>query len=403
MMEEIGLHNYEAWLLDYSEGHLNQQEIAALQTFVLLHPQLEIDLSVFELPSLEKHVETFPDASLLQKEFTANEEAVLSYIEDLLPLSDKLAFELRLQQDVELQKLLTAFTKTLLVGEATAMPGKDGLFKTENADVVWPMALLYVEQSLDADDVLAYTKKLQNDSSERAEVAAFAATKLQADVSIVHPNKKALLKSAKVITLFAAREFRVAAAILLLLVFVFLLRLSTGNNHNQIESIQVASQAPSNKQINVPAKNNTHSAIVPLLAQTQATVKAAPKSNVPAPTAVVVQPSVKIQTNTTQAQPELPQMAQRIVEPQSIETSVIQATETPSIENSAMYASVDDLEIGDDFSPLDAPDKKSALWHRAVDLARKVNRLGFTAINGNEVLRKHQYSLSFNSFSVEKK
>lgn len=403
MMEEIGLHNYEAWLLDYSEGILKQKEIAALQTFVLLHPELEIDLSAFELPTLEHETEAFPDCSLLQKEFTANEEAVLSYLEGLLPLSDKLAFELRLQQDTELQHLLSAFAKTRLVAEANTMPGKDGLFKTEEAAIVWPTALLFVEQSLAANEVVAYTKKLQNDSTERAEVAAFAATKLQADLSIVHPNKKALLKSAKVITLFGAREFRYAAAILLLLVFVFLLRLTTGYNQNQIESAQVATQTPSNTQLKVPAKNNFSLSNAPALAQAPSSVIAGPKKNIQAPTIVYNQPTVVIVTNTTQAQPEPPQMAQRTLAPPIIETPTVLAIETPSIENSSIYASVNDLEIADDFSPLDAPDKKSALWHKAVDLARKVNRLGFTAVNGNEEMRKRQYSLSFNSFSVEKK
>lgn len=402
-MEEIGLHNYEAWLLDYSEGTLSQQEIVALQTFLLLHPHLEVDLSTVELPSLEQESETFPNATLLQKEFTANEEAVLLYLEGLLPLSEKLSFELRLQQDAELQNLLSAFTKTRLIAETASMPGKDELYKTEEAAVAWPMALLYVENSLATDEALVYNKKLQNNTTERAEVAAFAATKLQADLTILHPNKKALLKSAKVISLFGAREFRYAAAILLLLVFIFLLRLLPNTAQSEIKSTQVANQESSISKSSAQTEKNTATSTEPVFAHTKAAVKVARTATLPETTAVAMQTSVTIPSSTAQVQSEIPQMAQRIVAPQVTETPSIQTTETPNAENTTLYASVNDLEIGDDFSPLDAPDKKSALWHKAVDLARKVNRLGFTAVNGNEVLRKHQYSLSFNSFSVEKK
>lgn len=402
-MEEIGLHNYEAWLLDYSEGNLNQQEIATLQTFLLLHPHLDIELGSLELPGLEEELEIFPDASLLEKEFTANEEQVLLYIEGLLPLSEKLAFELRLQQEPALQELLTAYSKTVLFADTAAMPNKDNLFKTEEAPIAWPQSLLYLENNLSTAEITAYTHKLKADAQERAELAAFAATKLQADLTIVHPNKKSLLKTAKVITLFGAREFRYAAAILLLLVFIFLLRLLPNNVQPEIKSSQVANQVPV-KETTVPeSATNKNAVIESVLAQTKAAVKVASVAVVPEATAVSIQATVTVPSFSPQIQAEAPQMAQRTSAPQSSAPATIQASEQLTTENTMTYASVTDLEIADDFSPLEAPDKKSALWHKAVDLARKVNRLGFTAVNGNEQLLKRQYSLSFNSFSVEKK
>ena len=56
-MTGINLHNYEAYLLDFSEGNLALDTIQELKEFVQLHPELEINLSDLSFPELTKTFE----------------------------------------------------------------------------------------------------------------------------------------------------------------------------------------------------------------------------------------------------------------------------------------------------------------------------------------------------------
>ena len=45
-MQTITIDNYEAYLLDFSEGNLSDDLQVELELFLIQHPELEIDLSV---------------------------------------------------------------------------------------------------------------------------------------------------------------------------------------------------------------------------------------------------------------------------------------------------------------------------------------------------------------------
>ena len=52
-MKTITIHNYEAYLLDYSEGNLTSGLCMELEAFVILHTELEINLKELELITIE--------------------------------------------------------------------------------------------------------------------------------------------------------------------------------------------------------------------------------------------------------------------------------------------------------------------------------------------------------------
>ena len=43
-MHKINIHNYEAYLLDFSEGNLTGEFQVELELFLIQHPELEINL-----------------------------------------------------------------------------------------------------------------------------------------------------------------------------------------------------------------------------------------------------------------------------------------------------------------------------------------------------------------------
>lgn len=404
-MEKIGLHNYEAWLLDYSEGLLTEEQVAALTTFLLLHPEIEIDLENLSLPRLDSEDIVFPNHALLQKELSSTEEIVLSYLENTLSEAEKTVFELRLKHEHELRDLLLAYSKTVLQADTINLPDKAALYKTEEFVGEWPEALLYVENSLSANAAKAFEAKLLSDTELRKETDLYKASKLVADVNEVYPNKEELLREPKVITLFSFTRLRIAAAIALFISIAGIVRFVQLSNSSELTLPNASSLASAAKS--------------PLKAGKIKSLEASPIATVKETKPTTLKTIVGNESTTTTAMPEqsqlppdqilpveqAPQLAERISAP--VEASISATAEnsvSAGTDNGTYFASVNELEIGDDFSALDEPSKKGAMWRKAVEIAHKVNRMGFTAVNGTEETRGGQrFILSFNSITVEKK
>ena len=58
-MHKIDIHNYEAYLLDYSEGNLTGELQVELELFLIQHPELEINLDELSLVTLENESASF--------------------------------------------------------------------------------------------------------------------------------------------------------------------------------------------------------------------------------------------------------------------------------------------------------------------------------------------------------
>lgn len=83
-MMDINISNYEAFLLDYSEGHLNRAEIDALRSFLLLHPHLHEELDNLEIIQLHAvDNEVTEDWSSLKKKEVEGFETDVSARENL--------------------------------------------------------------------------------------------------------------------------------------------------------------------------------------------------------------------------------------------------------------------------------------------------------------------------------
>lgn len=114
-MHKIDIHNYEAYLLDYSEGNLTGDLQVELELFLIQHPELEINLDELSLLSLEDEVTTFSNKNALKKTDSdlVSETQFIAYIEKQLPEDERLALEKSCATNPTLSKELALFASTL--------------------------------------------------------------------------------------------------------------------------------------------------------------------------------------------------------------------------------------------------------------------------------------------------
>jgi len=421
-MGKINLHNYEAFLIDYLDGNLNEDAIAELKVFVLANPQLEIDLEDMDLPSFEKEEPTIHFKNDLKKtEVFVEDEDIINYLENNLSDAERKAFEIKLLKDKELALKLQAYSKTILSAEALSFANKPSLYKTEEELVLNNVVLAYVEDELSRKDKAQFEKQLKTNAALQKELVAFQRTKLVADNLIVFEDKEALKKEAKVIALFSFKTVAaIAAAILLIFTLAFVFNYFNSKPNATIKELAKTEKDKSkegikNKSIDTLVPDNKFDNTVPensnfIAKNTNVNVKNNSNKN---------DKEVELNealTNTTSIKEEKNNIEHHInIDPNDSKTiastnkTVIDTTSNTMLasntaqpkffkQNYLIATEADDEEL---VASAETPAKKG-FWQRAVKLAKQVNKLGVKAIDGEETSEKN-YSLSFNSFSVEKK
>ena len=94
-MNTITKDNYEAYLLDFSEGNLTSELQMELELFLIQHPELEIDLDAIELLEIEKETVSFANKLGLKKTENdlVSEDQFIAYIENQLAPNERLFIE----------------------------------------------------------------------------------------------------------------------------------------------------------------------------------------------------------------------------------------------------------------------------------------------------------------------
>jgi hypothetical protein len=109
-VSEITLHNYEAFLLDYMERNLSEEGAAALKTFAILHPELNIQLDE-EPVFLEKEHNTFEIKSNVKALHT--DELAIGYVENILSGTELQKAENLLKTNLPFQHDVALYQKTI--------------------------------------------------------------------------------------------------------------------------------------------------------------------------------------------------------------------------------------------------------------------------------------------------
>ncbi|MCE3260341.1 MAG: hypothetical protein K0S12_1982 [Bacteroidetes bacterium] len=348
MQGEINIDNYEAFLLDYMEGHLSQDDIVLLKAFAVLHPELNIDLDNNELVYLETESDSFLSKGALKKtaDDLVSDELFIGYIENTLSDADKKHVEVSCANNKSLLKELDLYKKTILQPEAT----------------------------------------------------------------IIFENKESLKKEAKVIA-FTPFVFRAAAALVLLasLWFLFnisgkeekgesLVSLNTSTENNHLASNQNNSTTSSNTIASAtPNKNLSNN-------------KSVGKSNAKT-SQQVINLSVEnpVATNTTDLNNSNPQKKEplpvksNVVNPTPNDTmsGTALASNSPARKNSFVV-----IEEAYDEDEISAKKERKGFWVTARRALSSLNRLGVKKVNGTETTdvstASETYVLSLGNFHIEK-
>jgi hypothetical protein len=109
-VSKITLHNYEAFLLDYMEGNLSAEDTAALKTFALLHPELDVQLDD-EPVFLEKESSSYEAKSNVKALHT--DEMAIAYVENTLTGAELQKAESLLKNNLPFQHDVALYKKTI--------------------------------------------------------------------------------------------------------------------------------------------------------------------------------------------------------------------------------------------------------------------------------------------------
>lgn len=114
-MSRIDIHNYEAYLLDFSEGNLEGELQMELELFLIQHPELDIDLSEVSFVELNKAEICFPKKNNLKKSESdlISETQFISYIENQIPLNERLIIEKSCASNSSLANELSLYQQTI--------------------------------------------------------------------------------------------------------------------------------------------------------------------------------------------------------------------------------------------------------------------------------------------------
>lgn len=407
-MGNINLDNYEAYLLDHLEGNLGKAETEELRSFVVLHPELNIDLDSNDLPYFSKDEEAMDfREELLKTEENFPAELLINYVEGNLSAEEKQRFEESLLSDNELRLEVELFKKTIsFADESETFAEKNLLLKTEDELLLNSGSLLFVEGLLSETEKQAFENRILSDKVLSLELELYKKTKLFADAAVVYPGKEDLKKKPRIVALFSTRNvIALAAAILLIigLAIVF-----NSNNSEKGTKIEIAKNVekkenvqPKEKVNQMELKKNTND-VDPV------------KQNLAAKKSV----RIKREENKIDSLPlnNIPGNNIAKEEKQKVENIIPEVNEKRDSAIVAVYPKniLKKEEVNEtkklvllaveeeDESPAQEQKGGNRFWRRAVKVAQQVNGLGVKAVNGDEK-QNENYMLSFNAFSIEKK
>ncbi|MGZ4098590.1 MAG: hypothetical protein ACXVNM_06915 [Bacteroidia bacterium] len=409
-MGKIDLNNYEAFLLDYFEGNLSEDLVIELKAFAIANPGLDIDLEDSDLPVFTKdEIKLDSKNDLLKTSDNIPFENLLNYLEGNLSITEKIKLENILSSDTELAKEMEMLKKTVLsADEQEVFDSKKILIKNDDQFVLNNRVLLYFENELNPEERNAFEKELSLNKGLQKELALVQKTKLETDASVVYPNKNELKKEGRVIALFSFR-MAVAAALLVVLGAAVLFAFYNSGKESIEKNIAKKVETHSNPGKNI---NNNNTEILAAQNSSFVAERVVSKENKKKKlynygvSVKTVSASVANQ-HTIEATPRIENNEAKNDSIALVNNEIKNSSNSEPLNEGPVtrYTDINTLavvkDIEEDAEIIDKP-AKTGFWKRAVRLAQQANGLGLKAVKGDEK-ENENYSISFNSFSVEKK
>lgn len=362
---------------------------------------VEADFADFKLDLKRTELE-FPDDLILKYIEGKMPEAERQEFESNVLVNSKLARDLE-----QLKKTILVADATVKCDD------KKTLLKTEDAFILNQAVISYVENILTPTERATFTNALLSDVILQKELNLVQKTKLVADLSIIYPDKAHLKKDTKVILFFSFRNISTMAAALLLLIGLALVfqyykheavnsdELAHKNNSKQTIVAPEITLTPTIDRLgnrnekavefkNMKIGKRPNKKVKSLPVQ----VQPLPEENLPLANQ---EKSVDLQSplnNVAPKEVEQNQLADRHTQFSKPMDEPISDTSFSS--NSIVMTILQESEDDADETP-----PKNSFWKKAVQVAKSANRLGVKSIDGTENPQQG-FSLSFNSFSVER-
>ncbi len=263
-MSRIDKTNYEAWLLDYTEGNLSAEDIAELLLFLEQNPELKTDLDGLmdiqlvddDLSPIDFKHTLIKDESNVKERFDA---LCLSFYDKTISASEKKELDYILQQKPHWEKEFKAFAFTYFIpAPEIEFPSKAVLKKQFlPEDGFENQAVKAIEGLMKPEERLVFERSLEGNAEKIYAWKAFQKSVLSKE-NIVFEEKSNLYKeknSGRIVFL-GARLIAIAASIALLIGLFSLF--NSNKPHNGMASINsdTISAVRPVKQVVVPETNS---------------------------------------------------------------------------------------------------------------------------------------------------
>ncbi|MDQ3047186.1 MAG: hypothetical protein M3R27_06525 [Bacteroidota bacterium] len=317
----INKNNYEAFFLDYHEESLSPEQVAELLLFVEQHPELKTEFESFETISLnDLSSSVYENKDDLKKGITEEnrEYYFIGSLEGTLNSVEQDLLNTFLKQHPHFLPELDLYKKTFLQPEMLAFAAKESLKKTSST--IHDLMIASIESQLSAKENELLKDQIRYDAALNYTYSLYEKTRLEADLSLVYPDKENLKRSTKKILPFYYYS-AVAAAVL----FIFGLFFIFSNDSNEIKFAD--STQPRNTTVDIRESIK--------ITSPEKVAESDFASNVTAPNNTVIDKRKKINRgNNTTIQPE----NKIIEEPKNLANNLIESPAIDSNENKTIIA-----------------------------------------------------------------
>lgn len=236
--------NFEHFAVALMEGTISEQEKSLLESFVLTHPEFEVELDAFRnaVQQADESVVFEGKESLKRTALVVTKENIeallVDRIEGQLSRHDEQAVDAFVAAHPEYKQELELFAKTKLVVDASEVfEAKQQLKRGAplvNESNFEHYAISAAEGLLNSEELKAFNAFAATQPKYSSAAKLYAATRVQADMTVVYDDKAGLKRKEKGAIIWWSVSMRYAAAAVLVIVLGIYLWSKIGNDEQNL-------------------------------------------------------------------------------------------------------------------------------------------------------------------------
>lgn len=239
--------NFEHFAVALMEGTISEQEKSLLESFVLTHPEFEVELDAFRnaVQQADESVVFEGKESLKRTALVVTKENIeallVDRIEGQLSKHDEQAVDAFVAAHPEYKQELELFAKTKLVADASEVfEAKQQLKRGAplvNEGNFEHYAISAAEGLLNSEELKAFNAFAATQQKYSSAAKLYAATRVQADMTVVYDDKAGLKRKEKGAIIWWSVSMRYAAVAVLVIVLGIYLWSKIGNDEQNLPPV----------------------------------------------------------------------------------------------------------------------------------------------------------------------